>query len=711
MKAAWTFRWVDRPDALKSSLERASHVDILRPADRYRTARWTRVLHWYGAREDPSPREAAVPPSPPHGPHWVVALGDGPGAVARPLAIRLKRPMSCLSDPAEFGPWLENHHPQSVLLVALAADLDFENLTALHQLAIRHECWFGILTGADLAGLSFSAAKCLLAGNRPLANNPGIDLGIDAIFERQYRDGAEEGLTQEAFEILRTTDHRAVALLAHGEGAHLFLNHAVLCGLVSTTDRFRGKPFRNGCSRKSCKRAQGTGLDVLYATEIRAVLAAFLSCNSFSVTGQMYPSEASLALAAAEGYPAVILSDPWEVFFQTGDIPLLFSLLQAGVCLGEIVSFMNQTKARRDQVDSCVLLGDPLSSLAGTECRSDFPPVLPSLGGRKLLCAPMTKDKGVFEYRAGGRPVRRVFQGQRKALAEVDGDVSGPLARIDRTKEVEGAEARLTAAGPRIGLLADYENAVLVFAAQAGGLEPALAEALAALRGFRLRLEQSLTLEWRALAAARASGLWKPDTEVIEEDLRGASGAWDAAFSTLVQNHLLGGGTIGDRLFEVIHFGYHEISSRRGAPCGRCGVRTAEIELRHFRLPSYRHILECPLCGWLASHRTGGPVLRLGLPVRRRGRRVAVDIVLEHPGETVVPNGFLLLEVRDKAKPHPFLREMNSHLLVAGRGQFEFRLPANSGFDQHSIRAVWIGDLDAALAQRIFVLTPDPETV
>lgn len=705
----WTFRWLPPGSGRLSLSSGAGHLDLVRPAERRRAAAWAKVLRWYGAREvreSPAPFPAAVDERPRD---RVIALGGAAAApVARSLAVSLGRGFDRLGRPSAFSAWLKQHDPASVLVLAEAGQLDFETVTALQGAALERGCWFGVLAGRDAAALAFAAAKQLLAHGR----TTGRQVGIDAVCDRQFLDGVEAPLTAAGVSEGLGADALAVTLMAHGEGSHLLLNEAVLCGRIGTVDRFRGVPLRHGCRHGHCKRAAGAGLPAIQAAGLRAVLASFLSCNSFSLAGQLYPSETSLVLAAAEGYAAYVISNAWSIPFTAGEAPLLPALAGRGVPLGEVVAFLNETKAERDRVDSYVLFGDPLASLTTPASRLDDLPRTAVPGDQpQWLRAAAPPPCRVAEYRVDGRPAGQLFLGRRRAIARIPAGASGRLERLDHTAEVRALDRHWTRLALSVEGLQDLEQALQEEVAAAS--DTAMEQSLATLRKLHLELERQLAAGRRGLDEAAASRLWDPAIDRAREQIGRGVAAWDATFAALTESHLLSGGVVGDRIYEALHRGYRERSSRWGERCIRCGVRTETISLEHLRRLPARTVVECPICGPLASYREGGPLLFLGLPEElRRGRPARLDAALTPGSGTRGPqDGFLVVEIRDKTKPRPFLRTALEQPLVDGRIELAFPLPADSGFDQHSMRAVWIGGLEIAFARRVFVLTPDRRTV
>lgn len=210
---------------------------------------------------------------------------------------------------------------------------------------------WGVITGYDIPSISFALAKSLIS---PVLSNENISI-IDALNEEK------KNFTKEQINKKLRQDNDILTIVAHGDGAHANLQHKVLCGLTSSSELdFAGKKIPNGCNDKYCKRAQFTKNDFLPAYEIQAKSLVFLSCNGFSVSGDLYPSNLSLVLSASDGFPINILSTTTPESFSSEEVKIFRDLLKDRKSLPEIVNIFNMISNDNYEKLPYILFGDPL---------------------------------------------------------------------------------------------------------------------------------------------------------------------------------------------------------------------------------------------------------------------------------------------------------------------------------------------------------------
>jgi hypothetical protein len=682
---AWA--WADAPGTAADD-GAAPSIRILRPDDPLRGRRWADVLRWYAASDGGLPAPPAAGAD-----DWVLALGPAAAPAAGDLARRLGRRTGCVPGAAEFAAWHARTSPRSVLLVADRARLGFTTLEAVQARTEPAGTLLGVLTGVDAAALSFAAAKLLLA--RPDRGRPRAT-ALDAEHGRVWVDGREEPLTADAVHAVAASEHRSLALMAHGEGIHLFLDAAVLCGRVGREERFRGAPVPDGCREGRCKRAETRGLPAVHAAELRAERIAFLSCNSFSVAGEMYPSDSSLVLAACDGYPMSVVANPWATEFSRGEMLLATEVLDSGIPIGEAIGYLNRVAAAGDRWGTFLLFGDPLALPAGAAGGTADA----WGGGRLVRAAAPGGEAGVYDVHAGGAPVREVFIGRESVIARGPG-----LDVDDRTAETREADAWLRRLAGRLRGAADLEYGVMRSGQADNAAEQAI---LARLRQTRLRVEHAASACGARMRAARAARRWDPGLPRLVEQLAEHVSTWDALFAHLAAEHLVGGGVVGDRILGALTDSLDVEAERRGGPCERCGAAVMERTLAPLDGARRHTLRECPLCGPLAFHPADGPSIALGVPGPVcRGRDAILPLACAGFGADG-EDGWMLLEARDKTRSEASARRQESAVLADGVTPVPVPIKADAGFDQHSIRVVFVGGMEVLYARRVFVLTPDP---
>lgn len=110
------------------------------------------------------------------------------------------------------------------------------------------------------------------------------------------------------------TPRDTLVLLGHGDGAHLHLGFAIICGRVGEVERIAGRPVAGGCSEAGgCKKASTGTTPVVVARDLRARVLVVLSCHSLKHHGWLFPSDVSLAHSALSGYAEWVVGFPLAV--------------------------------------------------------------------------------------------------------------------------------------------------------------------------------------------------------------------------------------------------------------------------------------------------------------------------------------------------------------------------------------------------------------
>ncbi|NMP25127.1 hypothetical protein, partial [Sulfobacillus harzensis] len=352
-------------------------IPIIEPFDKQRKERWIAVLQMYGLKSAPGNLMADKTVDKSAGEitatymqqssdldDWVIALDDAYAYAACYYAMKTgRRFVKASLDRLEV--LLRLCAPKSVLIVCKPIGLHtgiLKKIAALLSQGETETLW-GVATSVDAAGLSFLLAK-FLSPSLP-CRRYGI---IDAIARQAYEmDGNE--LRASDFEF--SPDYLwhqlaqqwySLALVSHGEGAHANLEHAVLCGLMGREERGSdGRPVEGGCRQGTCKRVHNPNISILPVYELRTENLLFLSCNGFSVSNELYPSDVSVALSLADGYPRACITTTETVEFTEESAQEFQSLVRQGHQFGKIVNLVNDVSLRDYPY---VLLGDPLMSSA-----------------------------------------------------------------------------------------------------------------------------------------------------------------------------------------------------------------------------------------------------------------------------------------------------------------------------------------------------------
>lgn len=313
-------------------------------------ARRSAVREWYRATTGP-----ALPPP---------AAGDGDLVVAFPgaeevgagLAASLGRPLVALPGVDALVAAIGRDEPDSVLLLAPSPALPWRELSRLHEAAAATATLWGVLPFDEPGQLAFWAEKTLLAQR----STRTAGAAIDAITERAGRGGEPLEFGRDTVAAVLGGEWRLLTMVTHGDGQHLNLGTGVLCSLPGGAERV-GDIELAGCSGpgETCRRSR-PGWDLVTATSLRAEVLSLLSCSSFSVTGDVYPSDVNLLSTLADSYPAAVVTSPIRVRYARDATAIHEAELRAGRSLGEVTARRTGVIAAYEDTPWLTLVGDPL---------------------------------------------------------------------------------------------------------------------------------------------------------------------------------------------------------------------------------------------------------------------------------------------------------------------------------------------------------------
>ena len=227
------------------------------------------------------------------------------------------------------------------LYLATPATATAARLRALDSEAASSTGGWGVVAGADAAAVHFALAK-LQATPRPA---PVGWAAVDGIHRRVVIDG-DECVWSDEHIVLALTRARLLVLIAHGEGAHANLSGVVVCGVVGDRERVAGRPITGGCiPGRRCKRAR-PGVVVIPARSIRATEAILVSCNSFLVAPELYPSNSSLLLALVDGHARTVVGTRAPVDVGPGTLEHVVETLAVSPTWAAVVERLNDGGTR-----------------------------------------------------------------------------------------------------------------------------------------------------------------------------------------------------------------------------------------------------------------------------------------------------------------------------------------------------------------------------
>ena len=668
-------RWAkSRTEYLALCDSEPASITLLEPHDPVRRERWTQVVSSYASCAGwNSPRSQSN--------SLVISLdrGSGTNVIGQVLAKRLgwthravqvieELPSEALSDCA-------------AMLVAPREALDLAMLGRVYRRFESAGATFGVLTAADLPGLSFMAAKCCLTPSIL----PSDDFVLDAVFGERRSLG--DVVDQPA-------GWRLALLMAHGEGAHLHLGNEVLCGLLGTHEVIDGIRVPEGCGVQDCKRARNANLATIPANRLRCRILALLSCNSFSVAKELYLSDPSLVLAATDGWPAAVIANPTAMGFSPTHAVFLRRLLSHGTLLGEAVATLNRTVRASSDYPPYVLLGDPL-------CR-----VLPSVTAEEKEGSIEVAQQSVYVLPRGDGAVHdlapwtrdRSLVGESEIFLLEDSRSFSTPEMSDKTFELDQLQTRVEVVGLRLVNVNNWLSILLGLSSETPSMT--LWQTCAS----RLAVFNMAWPRWLKLSATCMNsrfGIGRCTSLITICETRYPHGT--PGFALMMHDYLLGGGApVGDSVIELSSRTHVLVNRLDGTRCGRCGTTTTNNIFRCLVTGTRSRLEDCTLCGPLSAA-SGGDV---ELDMKADGS-VSLDQAFNVQVELTGSDepGFLVIEFRDKSRPGAKLQAIEAWP-AGSRSKLLSLSLAGSGCDQHSLRAVWVGGLEWVYARRVVSVIP-----
>ncbi|MCA1616639.1 MAG: hypothetical protein LC800_21625 [Acidobacteria bacterium] len=659
-----SFRWLDSSAEYQAAagLLTLGVIPLLAPAARRRLRRWEEILRWYGLE----PYVGGVAPTPPtdvepDGTDFVVGFDDEYRPAAALLAAATGRRLVVAPNDDPLRPLRESLHAGSAVFAGRPHNLRKENV---HTLARSLEIPWGVLTASDLPAMSFLLAK-------QLAN-------------RRAADGGALLLTAQSF------THMVVH--AHGEGAHANLKSAVLCGLLGEAESWRGGALLDGCrqvrAKRYCKRASRQRRHIFSFGDLRARNVYLLSCNGFTTVGELYPTDVSAVLSAAEGYPATVVTSDRSLGIETRLPALALCLSSQGVAAAAICQSLNRIMMFRYGVRPFVLCGDPLGAdaCAPAEASNGDLSVRPREAARLIdlkgwEAAPvigLAKDPpGISLFRGEGSSGALLSDGTKRRRVKLEDFSARWQARSDR---IVTLARRGQALGRATTLIKDFwwEK----YRAHADFREM-LEELAAAGRKLLTATQRSL----RGLENIRCEGVWSPRVEILFDAAERHAGEWDECFARVIEGHILD----WDLARLLLHDGL-QTADNSGERCQRCGMELVLTEATDY-VDSCKAAAatDCPNCGPQEFWQVGGVRFAVkGKPEIHPGRLYGFSVEARPTAGQLfseTPSGYVVAQFQDLGGK-PFWSE----IAAVKNGKTRFRVPVPRGCppDMQTLWIAWV---------------------
>src|SRR6185503_15707589 len=575
----------------------------------------------------------------------IVCLADELTAPASVLARADGRPLLSLPDVVALptSGWLSQ--ASSVLVIGRPSQL--RNRMLLDLSARLHLPW-GVLTARDAPALSFAIAK-VLAARRPSRASSGH---LDAIARRHWEraQGAID-YTEAEFDaettwpVLHDGEWQTLSIHCHGDGAHANFNSVVLCGVADTSER-AVDGHSSGCvydgETTRCKRVHGHERRPFRFGDLQARRMCLFTCNGFSVAGDVYPSDSSFMLSAAEGFPAAVLTTDRRLRFDPWLFPAVHSMLNRE-SLAMVGTRLNDLCTFTDGARPYLLYGDP-SALAEPHPGR----VSPASEAHRTHVVRLGRVANAAAVGFADESDRAtIVRGE--TLALITGDGASPVPLVDRSDAVDRFRQWLIDLSLRAGRATQLEAAIPEYADLGScGDVSSLTAARDELWRISRRLEIGITEGTRLLAEIGRTGVWQPAVRTWQAHMRLLIHMWDHQLAALILDDLM------DRhLSELLREGFPRTDRSTGPPCPRCGCAVLQGTASPLLPQHVVHMwMDCPTCGPREAWDDGAPRLSARPPAAIRAGS-SMEICLEWTPTADTPpldgsdNGFLIVHLKD----------------------------------------------------------------
>jgi hypothetical protein len=667
-------------------------LPVLLPPDPIRRSRWRHVLDWYTCFQGSiAPRSVSEAPE-----GFIVSVDSEFEPVAAKLArwSGLRLHTAARRDLVHF---LAVKRPPAVTVVGTPSSLDAETTRAIAGAARMP---WTIVSARDLPAVTFAAAKLLsLRIGRMQAP---CWLALDAFMDKAVHISPEGNVRDLGAIEARWLDLQmagGLILRAHGEGAHLDLKRAVLCGLLDTVERTAlGATVPGGCRVTStgpiCKRQAGRHERIVQFHSLQTPRVALLTCNGYVPNGEGYHSNVSAVLSCLDGYVSEIVTSLRPLSFADGILIACGQLAvveQGLAALASVLSDLSMWEARSNAIVRIGALAEPEPSASASldpEAalqRNGIVTLGRSSEGQVISAdGAIVRGEHIVLFPAVPAPVECPVDNGLENLLHVQQQLLELAYLMDRTSRWERA-------------LADH----------VAGSQPSRARRrLAELRQASRRLWEARWSAEAAVSESHNSGIVRSRMPLFADLLTIAMADWDQSCARLLE-------TLKDDYdpTQLFHDGWRDGRIEQTGLCDRCG---APIERRTLLLPFTRYgsgqVTECPNCGprdlsWqdaspieVTLPRQIAPGSFLNIRMRRRRRD---DAGLG--GWT--GHGWVLAQLRDKAAGQVIVRR----LVKASHGEAEVALMVSSDCtpDLHTLKITWVERLTLAVARRRIACVPE----
>lgn len=332
--------------------ENANSFPLLLPDDIERKKRWEKILVNYNVTFNENIEYADKKFSNQHTNHddIIVILDINLKPLVELYSYETSRTLLVLKKISDIEEIIKSLQPNSILFVLSKNEANNFNLLLIKEYLylLNKDIQWGIITGEDIHAINFMLLKNVL-------NNINLnDLEVLDILN------SNEELSEEKVFSILNKENNTLIIAAHGEGAHINLKYSVICGQITPKELDKKNSIlHNGCSNKYCKRSSFVNNKFIKGYEFNVNNLFLLSCNGFSTSKELYPSNLSTVLSLIDGKVSNIVTTDISESFSKEDIRKFYRLIKSNHNFSDIVNIYNDISYNHTNKMPFLLVGDP----------------------------------------------------------------------------------------------------------------------------------------------------------------------------------------------------------------------------------------------------------------------------------------------------------------------------------------------------------------
>jgi hypothetical protein len=420
-----------------------------------------------------------------------------------------------------------------------------------------------------------------------------------------------------------------LTLSGHSEGAHCNLGPVMLCGLPDADEKDDVGTSLAGCTAAACKRKKSASAVPFRVVDLRAQVLNFFCCNSVATSGELYPSNVSLVLAAATGFASTLIGVNGLIRSRVNGALALSLLAETGLTAGELIVLLNSARALSTDCHPFVLFGDPLlrlptrTALVRQAFKFNSEIVLQS--GPALLTTSDDLPR-VLAIRWGAGVDEESWPIRDGLLVVPVGSSQEHRVEVeDASARLEQGQAALSRAVHETRRAAAFERD-LVGHARASLATDDVRAALLRVASARRVVERTAWWGLNESADSGDDGRWRESIDRASDQLLPARREWQEAVAGLIQRW-----NPTPLEFEHVLKRSSRVAPRHTVQT-RCGLCSREVVARSYDsitgVPDYLSVVQCS-CGYVQTASRSCPTSRL--KSLRRDDRISIQVDAECP--------------------------------------------------------------------------------